>query len=68
VTIANHDQADHWNSEEASHWVSHQAAYDRILAPFTDMLLDAATLRPGNQVLDAAAIFTMARRGLPCWG
>jgi SAM-dependent methyltransferase len=52
MTIANHDQADHWNSEEASHWVTHQAAYDRMLAPFTDMLLGAAKLRPGDQVLD----------------
>jgi protein-L-isoaspartate O-methyltransferase len=52
VTIADHDQADHWNGEEASHWVTHQAAYDRMLAPFTAMLLDAAALRPGDQVLD----------------
>jgi SAM-dependent methyltransferase len=52
MTIANHDQADHWNSEEASHWVTNQAAYDRMLAPFTDMLLGAAKLRPGDQVLD----------------
>lgn len=52
MTIANHDQADHWNGEEASHWVRHQAAYDRMLAPFTGMLLDAADLRPGDQVLD----------------
>jgi len=41
VTIANQQQADHWNGEEASHWVTHQAAYDRMLAPFTAMLLAA---------------------------
>jgi SAM-dependent methyltransferase len=52
VTIANQEQADHWNGEEASHWVTHQAAYDRMLAPFTGMLLDAAALRPGDRVLD----------------
>lgn len=50
--IANQQQADHWNGEKASHWVTHQAAYDRMLAPFTDMLLDAAAPRPGDQVLD----------------
>ena len=52
MRIANQQQADHWNGEEASHWVTHQAAYDWMLAPFTDMLLDAAALRPGDQVLD----------------
>jgi SAM-dependent methyltransferase len=52
VRIANQEQADHWNGEEASHWVTHQAAYDRMLAPFTAMLLDAAALRPGDRVLD----------------
>ena len=52
MTIANHEQADHWNSEEASHWVTHQVAYDRMLAPFSDMVLAAAALRPGDRVLD----------------
>ncbi len=52
MTIANQQQADHWNGEEASHWVTHQAAYDRMLAPFTAMLLAAAALQPGDQVLD----------------
>ena len=48
MTIANQEQADHWNSEEASHWVTHQAAYDRMLAPFSDMVLAAAALRPAT--------------------
>ncbi len=52
MTIANQEQADHWNSEEASHWVTHQAAYDRMLAPFSDMVLAAAALRPRDRVLD----------------
>jgi SAM-dependent methyltransferase len=52
MRIANHEQAQHWNSGEAGHWVTHQAAYDRMLAPFTGMLLGAAALRPGDQVLD----------------
>jgi len=55
VTVANQQQADHWNGEETSHWVTHQAAHDRMLAPFTDMLLAAAVLRPGDQVLESAA-------------
>ena len=52
MRIANQQQDDHWNGEEASHWVTHQAAYDRMLAPFTSLLLDAAALRPGERVLD----------------
>jgi SAM-dependent methyltransferase/DNA-binding transcriptional MerR regulator len=52
MTIANHEQAEHWNSDEAAHWVIHQAAYDRMLAPFVDMVLDAAALGPGDRVLD----------------
>jgi SAM-dependent methyltransferase len=52
MTIANHEQARHWNSDEASHWVTHQAAHDRMLAPFTDMLLGAAALSPGDRVAD----------------
>ena len=52
MTIVNHEQAEHWNSDEAAHWVTHQAAYDRMLAPFTAMVLDAATFNPGDRVLD----------------
>jgi SAM-dependent methyltransferase len=52
VTIANDEQARHWNSDEASHWVTHQADHDRMLAPFTGMLLDAAMLSPGDRVAD----------------
>jgi SAM-dependent methyltransferase len=52
VTIANREQAQHWNSDEADHWVTHQAAYDRMLAPFIDMLLAGAALGPGDRVLD----------------
>ena len=52
MTIANDEQARHWNSDEASHWVTHQADHDRMLAPFTGMLLDAAMLSPGDRVAD----------------
>ena len=52
MTIANDEQARHWNSDEASHWVTHQADYDRMLAPFTDMLVGAAVLSPGDRVAD----------------
>jgi SAM-dependent methyltransferase len=52
VSIANQDQADHWNGEEAEHWVAEQARYDDMLSAFVDMLLDAAHVASGDRVLD----------------
>jgi SAM-dependent methyltransferase len=52
VTIANPEQAEHWNGEEAEHWVAHQARYDQMLAPFVDMLLEGGALGTGDEVLD----------------
>lgn len=53
MTIANKDQAEHWNSAEtAGRWVAHQEQHDRMLAPFASMVLAAADLRPGERVLD----------------
>jgi SAM-dependent methyltransferase len=53
MSVANRDQAEHWNSsEQVAHWVSHQEQYDRMLAPFTDMILGAAALSAGDNVLD----------------
>jgi SAM-dependent methyltransferase len=53
MTTANRDQAEHWNnSEQAAHWVTYQDQYDRMLGPFTDTLLAAAALSPGEHVLD----------------
>ena len=53
MKIVNTDQAEQWNTgDDAAHWVNHQARYDRMNAPFADMILDAAALRPGADVLD----------------
>ncbi len=53
MTIANHEQAEHWNSgEEADHWVIHQARYDRQLEPFATLILDRAGFTSGERVLD----------------
>jgi len=53
MTIANKDQAEHWNnSEQAGHWITHQEQYDRMLGPFTDIMLGAAALSPGDFVVD----------------
>src|SRR5258708_25397146 len=53
MTIANRDQAEHWNSsEQTGRWVTHQDQFDRMLAPFAAMILGAASLSPGDHVLD----------------
>ena len=53
MSIANTEQAEHWNTGPGvAHWVANQARYDRMHAPFTALILDAAALRPGGNVLD----------------
>jgi SAM-dependent methyltransferase len=53
MSIANTAQAEHWNTGEGvAHWVDNQARYDRMNAPFAAMILDAAGLQPGTDVLD----------------
>jgi SAM-dependent methyltransferase len=53
MSIANTEQAEHWNTGEGvAHWISNHARYERMHAPFTAMILGAAGLRPGGNVLD----------------
>jgi SAM-dependent methyltransferase len=53
MSIANTAQAELWNTGEGvAHWIRNQARYDRMNAPFTAMILDAAHLRAGGSVLD----------------
>jgi SAM-dependent methyltransferase len=53
MSIANTEQAEHWNTGPGvAHWVANQARYDRMHAPFTALILQAAALRPGENVLD----------------
>ncbi len=53
MSIANTAQAKHWNTGPGvAHWVTNQARYDRMHEPFTALILEAATLRPGRNVLD----------------
>jgi hypothetical protein len=49
MTVANQEQAEHWNSgDESGHWVTYQDRYDRQLEPFAKLLLDAAGLTSGD--------------------
>jgi SAM-dependent methyltransferase len=53
MSIANTDQAEHWNSgEDLAHWLTNEARYDRMNEPFAALILAAAQLRPGSHVLD----------------
>ena len=43
MSIANTAQAEHWNTGDGvGHWITNQARYDRMHAPFTALILDAA--------------------------
>ena len=49
----NLEQAERWNrGDEVGHWIARQDAYDRMLAPFAEMIIDAAAIQPGERVVD----------------
>jgi SAM-dependent methyltransferase len=48
----NAEQREYWNADEARHWVHEQDSYDRMLAPFSTRLLDAAAIASGDSVID----------------
>jgi SAM-dependent methyltransferase len=50
--MTNAEQREYWNSDESQHWVKHQDVYDRLLERFGARVIDAASLAPGEQVLD----------------
>lgn len=52
VAPGNAEQAEHWNADEAVHWVAQQERYGAMLAPFGALVLEAAALRPTDDVLD----------------
>src|SRR5690348_16210846 len=50
--MTNAKQREYWNSDESQHWVKHQDVYDRLLERFGTRVIDAASLAPGERVLD----------------
>ncbi|MCI0690179.1 MAG: class I SAM-dependent methyltransferase [Sporichthyaceae bacterium] len=46
------DQDQYWNGPEASHWLVHEHRYERMGAPFTRLVLDAAAVARTDRVLD----------------
>ncbi len=45
-------QAQYWNGPEAGHWLVHEHRYERMLAPFTRLVLGAAAVARTDRVLD----------------
>jgi SAM-dependent methyltransferase len=49
---ANAKQAESWNGDNGRHFVAERARFDRMLAPYTDRLIDAAAIAQAERVLD----------------
>ncbi len=52
MTNANTRQINEWNGAAGHSWTRHQARFDRMLKPFSDALLTAADIRPGEHILE----------------
>jgi SAM-dependent methyltransferase len=52
VSSSNGDQIAYWNGPAGERWTREQVAIDRAFASLTTRLLERASLRPGERVLD----------------
>jgi SAM-dependent methyltransferase len=52
IDPTNADQARAWDGTEGDYWADHADAFDRTMAGYDPVLLDAAALHPGEHVLD----------------
>lgn len=50
--IVNLEQAEAWDGLEGEHWALHHTRYDAIISPHHRALIRAATIAPGDRVLD----------------
>ncbi|MBI2168154.1 MAG: methyltransferase domain-containing protein [Actinobacteria bacterium] len=50
--MPNEDQAKYWQGKGGEHWVSERDRYARMVAGFGDAVVEAASLSPGDRVLD----------------
>ena len=57
IRNTNAEQARYWTEDGGPSWVRDEAAYDLMLAPFNDALLDALDLQRGERVLDVGCGF-----------
>jgi len=66
----NADQAAYWNGPGGRHWTARQEMQDAILAPISEILIEAAGAAPGERALDigcgcGATTFDLAARLAP---
>ncbi|HEX7777023.1 MAG TPA: methyltransferase domain-containing protein [Parvibaculum sp.] len=52
ATAPNAQQIEEWNGKTGGKWVRYQDRLDRMLAPFGDAVLKAASIKSGERVLD----------------
>jgi len=52
VDPSNAEQARAWDGDEGAYWAAHAGHFDRTVAAYHLPFLDAAAIRPGEQVLD----------------
>ncbi|HEY8545563.1 MAG TPA: class I SAM-dependent methyltransferase, partial [Acidimicrobiales bacterium] len=50
--MANEEMKEGWNGEMGAQWVRRHDSYDRMLAPWAELLAATAAIRPGEHVLD----------------
>src|SRR5256885_14249160 len=48
----NADQIAYWNGPGGQHWTERQQVQDALLAPVSDILIDRATPRAGERIVD----------------
>jgi SAM-dependent methyltransferase len=48
----NAEQREYWNGADSREWIESPDQYDEMLAPFGELVLERAELRPGTRVLD----------------
>jgi SAM-dependent methyltransferase len=52
VDPSNEQQASSWNGEDGQYWASHHREYERLLAVFDGLLVEAAEVRAEDRCLD----------------
>jgi SAM-dependent methyltransferase len=69
----NSEQIEFWNGEMATTWISVQDELDKLLAPLTNIAMDAVTIGEGDRAIDIGCgcgqtTFRLAETGASVWG